>query len=99
MFRPSICGDLDGEDRTLMSFEIIALLSAFVAVTLWYVWRWIVIERQRHRADPSAPSVRPRPVDGVIGFVTNFFDTLGIGSFAPTTAIFKLLRRMPDERI
>jgi hypothetical protein len=24
------------------------------------------------------------------GFITNFFDTLGIGSFAPQTAIFKL---------
>jgi uncharacterized membrane protein YfcA len=82
-----------------MRFEIIALLSAFAVVALWYVWRWFVIERQRRRADPSAPSRRPRPIDGAIGFVTNFFDTLGIGSFAPTTAIFKLLRRMPDERI
>jgi len=34
-----------------------------------------------------------------IGFVTNFFDTLGIGSFAPTTAIFRLLRTVPDELI
>jgi uncharacterized membrane protein YfcA len=82
-----------------MRLEIIALLSAFAAVALWYVWRWIVIERRRSRAEPTAPSRRPRLVDGVIGFVTNFFDTLGIGSFAPTTAIFKLLRRMPDERI
>jgi uncharacterized membrane protein YfcA len=82
-----------------MSSEIIVLLSAFAAVALWYVWRWIVIERQRRRANAGAATVRPRPVDGVIGFVTNFFDTLGIGSFAPTTAIFKLLRRMPDERI
>jgi uncharacterized membrane protein YfcA len=31
--------------------------------------------------------------------VTNFFDTLGIGSFAPTTSIFKLRRMVPDERI
>jgi uncharacterized membrane protein YfcA len=37
--------------------------------------------------------------DIVIGFVTNFFDTLGIGSFAPTTAIFKLRRKPPDEQI
>jgi len=28
-------------------------------------------------------------ISGVIGFVTNFFDTLGIGSFAPTTFAFK----------
>jgi uncharacterized membrane protein YfcA len=82
-----------------MSFEIIALLSAFVIVALWFTWRWIVIERQRRRDGTATVSMRPRPIDGLIGFVTNFFDTLGIGSFAPTTAIFKLLRRMPDERI
>jgi len=34
-----------------------------------------------------------------IGFVTNFFDTLGIGSFATTTSLFKFLRFVPDERI
>ncbi len=33
------------------------------------------------------------------GFVTNFFDTLGIGSFAPTTAIFKFTKMVPDEWI
>ena len=31
--------------------------------------------------------------------MTNFFDTLGIGSFAPTTSIFKLKRLVPDEQI
>ena len=35
----------------------------------------------------------------VIGFVTNFFDTLGIGSFAPTTAILKFKALVADERI
>jgi uncharacterized membrane protein YfcA len=35
----------------------------------------------------------------VVGMVTDFFDTLGIGSFAPTTAIFKLGRMVPDEQI
>jgi uncharacterized membrane protein YfcA len=35
----------------------------------------------------------------ITGFVTNFFDTLGIGSFAPTTSIFKFWKMVPDERI
>lgn len=35
----------------------------------------------------------------LIGFVTNFFDTLGIGSFAPTTAAFKMFGLVPDEKI
>jgi len=34
-----------------------------------------------------------------IGFGTNFFDTLGIGSFAPTTAFFKFLRLVDDKVI
>ena len=34
-----------------------------------------------------------------IGFVTNFFDTLGIGSFAPTTSLFKLKDVVSDENI
>src|SRR5271167_3093136 len=41
----------------------------------------------------------PTPVELLIGLVTDFFDTLGIGSFAPTTAIYKLRRMVPDELI
>ena len=35
----------------------------------------------------------------VLGAVTNFFDTLGIGSFAPTTAWFKFRKLVPDRLI
>jgi len=34
-----------------------------------------------------------------IGFGTNFFDTLGIGSFAPTTTFYKFLRLVDDKDI
>jgi len=34
-----------------------------------------------------------------LGAITNFFDTLGIGSFAPSTAWFKLRRMVPDAAI
>jgi len=40
-----------------------------------------------------------RFIELAIGFITNFFDTLGIGSFAPTTSIFKFWKLVPDERI
>ncbi len=33
----------------------------------------------------------------LIGFVTNFFDTLGIGSFATTTSMYKSLKLVKDE--
>jgi len=35
----------------------------------------------------------------VLGGITNFFDTLGIGSFAPTMAWFKFRRLVPDRLI
>jgi uncharacterized membrane protein YfcA len=41
----------------------------------------------------------PGAVESAIGFLTNFFDTLGIGSFATTTAAFRLTRLVPDELI
>ena len=36
---------------------------------------------------------------GIIGLIVNFFDTLGIGSFAITTSIFKLGKMMNDKQI
>jgi uncharacterized membrane protein YfcA len=41
----------------------------------------------------------PTPLQIAIGFVTAFFDTLGIGSFAPTTSIWKLKGVVRDEQI
>lgn len=38
------------------------------------------------------------PVAYIIGMITNFFDTLGIGSFAPTTAALKFTKAI-DERL
>ena len=69
------------------------LFLALGAVTLVYLVVWIRSVLRR----PERP--RPSPLLLAIGFVTNFFDTLGIGSFAPTTSIFKLKRLVPDERI
>jgi uncharacterized membrane protein YfcA len=42
-----------------------------------------------------------KPWSGLMGtgFVTSFFDTLGIGSFAPITAIFKFFRLVDDRLI
>ncbi|MFM7273929.1 MAG: permease, partial [Gammaproteobacteria bacterium] len=42
---------------------------------------------------------RPGGIAIGTGALTAFLDTLGIGSFAPTTAIFRATRRVPDEQI
>jgi uncharacterized membrane protein YfcA len=43
--------------------------------------------------------VSPTPLQAAIGFVTAFFDTLGIGSFATTTAAYKLRDLVPVKLI
>jgi uncharacterized membrane protein YfcA len=90
-----------------MNAGIAGLLAAIALFTAGYIVRWWSIERARGRAGPVPPTQSdafvkrrtPRFSDVVTGFIANFFDTLGIGSFAPTTAYFKLRARMPDEQI
>lgn len=75
----------------------VVLLGALALVTLFYV---VILARAvgRKRAVAEEP-VSPTGVGVGTGFVTNFLDTLGIGSFATTTTIFRGLRMVPDERI
>ena len=46
-----------------------------------------------------AKQVKPSAEGLVLGAITNFFDTLGIGSFAPTMAWFKFRKLVPDRLI
>jgi uncharacterized membrane protein YfcA len=71
------------------------LFVAIGVVTVFYLWTWFSAIRRRQSSGPTAP----QPLDLGIGFVTNFFDTLGIGSFATTTSMYKLLKRVRDEDI
>ncbi|MEK6687648.1 MAG: permease [Gemmatimonadota bacterium] len=76
-----------------------ALLGALAVVTIWFVVSWARwLQARRGTGTPDAPA-RPTAWETGVGFITNFFDTLGIGSYAPTTAIFKLRGMVPDERI
>jgi uncharacterized membrane protein YfcA len=70
------------------------LLAVLAALAAFFAWRWFRTERGTPRA-----AANPGLLRIAIGFVTNFFDTLGIGSFAPTTAAFKFRRLVPDELI
>ena len=77
------------------------LLGALVALTLSYIAGWFLTARRKriaggHGADEP---VWPKPVHLGIGAVTNFFDTLGIGSFATTTAAYKSWKLVRDEQI
>lgn len=41
----------------------------------------------------------PSPRELSVGFVTNFFDTLGIGSYATTTSLYRFWKMVKDEVI
>jgi uncharacterized membrane protein YfcA len=76
---------------------------ALAGVGLVFAALWIAQVRtaRRHAATGDAAGAHgfPSLVETAIGFVTDFFDTLGVGSFAPTTSLFRLLRVVPDELI
>ncbi|HEX4913802.1 MAG TPA: sulfite exporter TauE/SafE family protein [Vicinamibacterales bacterium] len=73
------------------------LILLLIAIAIAYHAFWYFTERQR-RGSRTAPT-KPRPLAMGIAFVANFFDTLGIGSYATTTSMSKLWNVMPDERI
>jgi uncharacterized membrane protein YfcA len=71
------------------------LFVALGVFGLVYLLIWWSAVRRNRRTEPLAPT----PVQSGIGFITNFFDTLGIGSFATTTSFFRLRRVVRDEFI
>lgn len=70
----------------------VALLLSVLAVLTLVLVATLAVRAWQARARPRLEAV---------GFsaVANFFDALGIGSFAPTTAYLKLRRLVPDELI
>jgi uncharacterized membrane protein YfcA len=70
-----------------LSNPITALLAALAVLTGTYVVGW------------SKAEEGPTALEVGIGGVTNFFDTLGIGSFATTTALFRAFKLVPDRII
>lgn len=70
-----------------------------VCAVIYLAALWGAVSRARRERTAGGPPVAPSPLELVTGFVTNFFDTLGIGSFAPTTAVFKMMKLVPDELI
>ncbi|MEZ5416578.1 MAG: sulfite exporter TauE/SafE family protein [Vicinamibacterales bacterium] len=69
------------------------LLAGLGLVTLWFVAAWWQSARRGH------PHGWPSPLQLAIGAVGLFFDTLGIGNYAPTTATFRFTRMVRDEWI
>ena len=78
------------EPKNILILLLIVIAIAFHAF-------WFVTERQRRQRHGEA--VKPRGIALIVAFIANFFDTLGIGSYATTTSMSKLWNIMPDEKI
>ena len=72
----------------------VALLVSIGGLGIWFLRALLTNVRQaagqRRAWAPSTGTL-------VTGFVTTFFDTLGIGNFATTTTIFRTWHLVPDE--
>ncbi|MCP5115512.1 MAG: anion permease, partial [bacterium] len=81
----------------------LTLIAALGLLAAGYVAVLVTSVRRTHSSAPKEPGTDdrwvPTPLQALIGFVTNFFDTLGIGNFAPTTAWFRYAKLVPDELI
>ena len=75
---------------------LLVALGIVAAVYLFVLWRALVRARD---AAPADASPKPTVAGIATGFFTNFWDTLGIGSFATTTTIFRQWKMVRDEWI
>lgn len=75
---------------------IAALFIALGILSLTYIVLWIrEVRTSTDMPDPGAPDAERIAV----GFFANFFDALGIGSFATSTTYFRLRKMVRDELI
>src|ERR1700728_2618991 len=76
-----------------MSSQVKLLFGALLLINIAFYVGWI-----RSRKTYTGRK-RPLLIEYPVGLVFAFFDTLGIGSFAPTTAVLKFQGKIADELI
>ena len=74
---------------TTVIWVVLTILMFWIAIILWRDFR-----KHKNQLEPNSWTKT-----GFIGFIGNFFDTLGIGSFAIETALFKFLKQSEDRLI
>ncbi len=74
---------------------LIIILGILLLLGLYFAYVFIK-DYRAHRQENTKVST---PLVGVLGFVTLFFDVLGIGNFATSTALFKLFKIIDDRKI
>lgn len=75
-----------------MAKILLACLGIMTVVYMVYLVRDIVKHKEEHKPVKTIPII-------LIGLLANFFDTLGIGSFATSTTAFKFTKSCEDDLI
>jgi len=71
----------------------VVLLSVLAVTACAFTWMWFWELKRR-------PGWHwPRTFHAAVGFLTDFLDTLGVGSFAVTTTIYRGFKAVPDQLI
>ncbi len=83
---PAPTGSTTARDVLLVALGIVTV--AFLVV---------IIRALRERS--ATERVASSPLTWGVSFVANFFDTLGVGSFATTTSAWRQWKMVPDEKI
>ena len=78
---------------------VLLVLLAILAAIFTVAWARGLRRSPRRGGEAGTEPGPPSLLQLVVGAVADFFDTLGIGSFATTTSLFKLLRMVPDRLI
>lgn len=76
---------------------LIVLGVVGIAFTIFWI-RELMRTAKTRGANAAETRVAPSPYELLVGFVTDFLDTLGIGSFATTTAMYRA-RNTIDDRL
>src|SRR5215467_1768718 len=78
-----------------------SLLIGLFGLNGVFAWMWgkdILTARKLKKTSPATDARFPSVEQLSIGFITNFFDTLGVGSYAPTTSWWKI-RKIVNDRV
>jgi uncharacterized membrane protein YfcA len=73
-------------------------IVAIAFITFW-AWHFRKARAAGRQGEPATDAGAPTVFQVAIGAVTNFFDTLGVGSFATTTSTYRLTKMVPDRLI
>lgn len=87
---------MDFVTRTLNGDPIALLIAVLGVFTLVYL---VMFVRAIARDARGGQSVGSPLLVWPVSFVANFFDTLGVGSYATTTAMVRFFKLIPDEKI